>query len=112
VWAFTTETLGDMRKLTDSQNRPLWGPMGSDVPGQLLGYPYKEMVDMPSVASGKFPIAFGNWKKGYTLVIRRQVSIRVLQERYADQNAVGYMGYYRVGGGTTLAEAIRVMKIA
>ncbi|HEV2579399.1 MAG TPA: phage major capsid protein, partial [Ktedonobacteraceae bacterium] len=31
AWVFTTETLGAIRKLTDSQNRPLWGPMGSEL---------------------------------------------------------------------------------
>jgi HK97 family phage major capsid protein len=110
-WVFTTETLGAIRKLTDSQGRPLWGPMGSEMPGQLLGYNYYEMPDMPQVAANAFAIAFGNWKEAYTLVIRKQVSIQVLQERYADQNAVGYLGYYRFGGNTTLSEAIRVMKI-
>lgn len=111
-WAFATETLGDMRKLTDSVNRPLWGPMGGDLPGQLLQYPYQEMIDMPSVATGHFPIAFANWKRFYTLVIRKQVSVRVLQERYADEDAFGYMGYYRFGGNVTLSEAGHVMKIA
>lgn len=112
TWAFTTEVLGDMRKLTDSQNRPLWGPMGGDLPGQLMQYPYQEMVDMPSLASGNFPIAFANWPKWYTLVIRKQVSVRVLMERYADEDAFGYMGYYRFGGNVTLSEAGHVMKIA
>jgi len=111
-WAFTTETLGDMRKLTDAVGRPLWGPMGGDLPGKLLEYTYQEMVDMPSVASGKFPIAFANWKQWYTLVVRKQVSVRVLQERYADEDAFGYMGYYRFGGNVTLAEAGHVLKIA
>ena len=112
VWAFTTETLGDMRQLTDSQNRPLWGPMGADMPGQLMGYPYREMVDMPALSSGNFPIAFANWQKWYTLVVRKQVSVRVLQERYADEDAFGYMGYYRFGGNVTLSEAGHVLKIA
>lgn len=110
-WVFTTETLGAIRKLTDSQGRPLWGPMGADLPGKLLEYPYYEMPDMPQVSAGNFAIGFGNWKQGYTLVIRKQVSVQILQERYADQNAVGYLGYYRFGGNTTLSEAIRVMKI-
>lgn len=111
-WAFTTETLGAVRKLTDNQNRPLWIPMSGTLPDNLLNYPYAEMVDMPQVATGKFALAFGNWKTAYTLVIRKQVSIQVLQERYADQNAVGYLGYYRFGGNTTLSEAIRCMKIS
>jgi HK97 family phage major capsid protein len=110
-WIFTTETLGAIRKLVDSTGRPLWGPMGGDLPGQLLGYNYTEMPDMPQVGVNNFAIGFGNWKTAYTLVIRKQVSIQVLQERYADQAAVGYMGYYRFGGNTTLSEAVHVLKI-
>jgi HK97 family phage major capsid protein len=90
----------------------LWGPMGGDLPGRLLEYPYQEMIDMPSVSSGNFPIAFANWKQWYTLVVRKQVSVRVLQERYADEDAFGYMGYYRFGGNVTLSEAGHVLKIA
>lgn len=112
TWAFATETLGDMRKLTDAVGRPLWGPMGGDLPGNLLEYPYQEMVDMPAVATGKFPIVFANWKKFYTIVVRKQVSVRVLQERYADEDAFGYMGYYRFGGNVTLSEAGHAMLIA
>lgn len=111
-WVFTTETLGAIRGLTDSQGRPLWTPFGTnDLPGQLWGYPYYEMPDMPQMAANAFAVAFGNFKTGYQLVIRKQVSIQVLMERYADQNAVGYMGYYRFGGAVKLAEAIKVMKL-
>lgn len=110
-WIFSTETLGAIRKLSDTQGRPLWGPMGSDMPGQLLGYPYVEMPDVPQVAANHFAIGFGNWKTAYTLVVRKQVSIQVLQERYADQNAVGYLGYYRFGGNVKLSEACHFMKI-
>lgn len=112
VWAMATETLADVRTITDSQNRPIIWPASADLPSSLMGYAYEEMVDMPAVASGNFPIAFANWKQWYTLVIRKQVSVRVLQERYADEDAFGYMGYYRFGGNVTLSEAGHVMKIA
>jgi HK97 family phage major capsid protein len=112
TWACTTETVGDLQKLTDSIGHPLlWDANGAPT-GQLLGYPYQEMVDMSQVASGNFPLIIANWKKFYTLVIRKQVSVRVIQERYIDENAVGYMGYYRFGGEVTLSEAAHALKIA
>src|SRR5205807_6587901 len=111
-WLFTTETLGAIRGLTDSTGRPLWTPFGTnDLPGQLWGYNYTEMPDMPQIAANAYAVAFGNFKTAYQLVVRRQVSIQVLMERYADQNAIGYMGYYRFGGGVKLAEAVKVLKI-
>jgi HK97 family phage major capsid protein len=116
TWLMTTETLGELQALTDSQGRPLWAPIGVNIGETLLGYPYKEMPDMPQDgnnggSNGTFTVAFGNFKVAYQLVIRKQVSIQVLQERYADQNAVGYMGYYRFGGMVKLGEAIKLLKV-
>lgn len=112
TWAFTTETTGDLQLLTDNIGRPLlWDANGTPT-NQLLGYPYEEMVDMPQVDSGNFPIAFANWKKFYTLVIRSQVSVRVIDQRWIDEDATGYMGYYRFGGSVTLSEAGHLLKIA
>jgi HK97 family phage major capsid protein len=112
TWLFTTETLGAIRALTDANGRPLWQPFGTnDLPNQLWGYPYAEMPDMPQIAPGSQPIAFGNFKKGYQVVIRKQVSVQTLNERYADQNMIGYLGYYRYGGNVKLAEAIKVLTV-
>lgn len=113
IWALTTETLADCRKLTDSLGQPLlWAANGSTNPEQLMGYAYAEMVDMQQVASGNFPIGFCNWKKFYTLVIRSQISVRTIDQRWIDEDATGYMGYYRFGGAVTLSEAGHFLKIA
>lgn len=116
VFLGATESLGQIRGLTDTTGRPLWQPFGADgATGQIYGYNFIEAPDMPQTAlnggsSQALALAFGNFKKGYQAVIRKQMSIRTLNERYADQNAVGYLGYYRFGGVTKLSEAIRVMK--
>lgn len=110
-WAFTTETVGDLQTLTDNIGHPLLFDANGAPSDRLLGYPWGEFVDMPQVASGNFPICFANWKQFYTLVIRTQVTMTVLTERYIDQDAYGYMGRYRFGGGVTLAEAGHVLKI-
>lgn len=116
VFLGTTESLGQIRGLTDTTGRPLWQPFGSDgATGKIYGYDYIEAPDMPQTAlnggsSQALALAFGNFKKGYQAVIRKQMSVRTLNERYADQNAVGYLGYYRFGGVTKLSEAIKTMK--
>lgn len=116
VFLGTTESLGQVRGLTDTTGRPLWMPFGSDgATGKIYGYDYIEAPDMPQTSlnggsSQAYALAFGNFKTGYQAVVRKQISIITLNERYADQNAVGYLGYYRFGGTTKLAEAIKVMK--
>jgi len=112
IFTMTNETLGLIQQMTDSQGRPLWVPFGASLPNDsIFGYPIAIAPDMPQVAANAFAIAFGNFKRGYQIVIRKQVSIQVLQERYADQNAVGYIGYYRFGGNVKLAESIKLLKI-
>lgn len=110
-WAMTTETVGDLQTLTDNVGRPLLFDANGAPLSTLLGYPYNEMVDMPVVASGNFPIVFANWQKFYTLVIRTQVSVAVIDQRWIDEDATGYMGRYRFGGSVALSEAGHALKI-
>jgi HK97 family phage major capsid protein len=112
IFVMANETLGAVQQLTDSQGRPLWVPFGTALPSDMIfGYPIAIAPDMPQIAANAFAIAFGNFKRGYQIVIRKQISIQVLQERYADQNAVGYIGYYRFGGTVKLAECIKLLKV-
>ena len=116
TWLWTNETLGAIQQLTDSQNRPLWVPFGSTLPDTIFGRPYKIMPDMPQMAAnggsaGALAIAFGDFKKGYQGVVRKQITVQILQERYADQNAIGFFGYYRFGGTTAISEAVKTLRI-
>lgn len=112
VWLMQTQTLGNIRGLTDTTGRPIWMPFGADTAtGQIYGYDVIEAPDMPAQSAGNNAIAYGNFKTGYQAVVRKQMTIVTLNERYADQNAIGYLGYYRFGGSTKLSEAINVMTI-
>jgi HK97 family phage major capsid protein len=112
IFVMTNETIGLIQQMTDSAGRPLWVPFGTQLPNDsIFGYPIVIAPDMPQLAANAYAIAFGNFKKGYQIVIRKQVSIQVLQERYAEQNAVGYIGYYRFGGTVKLAECIKLLKV-
>jgi len=110
TWVWTNETLGAIQALTDSQGRPLWIPFGGTLPNTIFGRPWIIAPDMPQLAASAFVAAIGDFKKGYQGVVRKQVSMQVLNERYADQNAVGYFGYYRFGGTTKVTEAIKVLQ--
>lgn len=116
TWIATNETWGAIQQMTDNQNRPLWVPFGGDLPNTFMGRPWRIMPDMPEMASnggsaGALALAFGDFRNGYQGVVRKQVSMQVLNERYADQNAVGFFGYYRFGGTTKISEAIKTLKI-
>lgn len=113
TWMMNRQTIAACRALVDSQGRYLWEPGLSDgTPPNLLGSPYVEIPDMPSIAGGAFPILYGNVKRAYLIVDRINVIVRRLQEKYAESGQVAYLVRKRVGGQVVLPEAIRKLKIA
>src|SRR3546814_17806770 len=61
-FVMNSATLAQVRKLKTADGAFLWQPgMVEGQPDRLLGYPVIEAEDMPDIAAGAFPIAFGNY---------------------------------------------------
>lgn len=104
-------TLGTLRKVKDTTGNYLWTPsLEAGVSGQLAGYPVTEDEEMPNVGAGAFPIAFGNFQRGYLIVDRKGVN--VLRDPYTNKPYVHFYTTKRVGGGVQNFEAIKLLKIA
>lgn len=89
----------------------IWQPgVQAGQPSTLLGYAAIENEDMPDVAANALPIAFGNWKRAYTIVDR--VGVRVLRDPYTNKPYVGFYTTKRVGGMLVDSAAVKVVKIA
>ena len=74
-WAMNGNTLAAIRKLKDGQNNYIWQPaLVAGQPETLLGKPVLEMIDMPDIADGAFPIIFGDFS-AYRIVDRLALSI-------------------------------------
>lgn len=119
TWIMTTGTLGYIRLLKDSQNRPLWQPFASGgLPATIYDRPYVEMPAMDDTqsgyvyTSGQYPIAIGDFKRAYVIADRVQMSMTRLSELYAESGLVGYIARKRVGGQVVLPQAIIKMKIS
>ena len=116
TWLMNRKTIGAIRQIVDGQQRPLWEPgfpgFSGMEPPTIFGRPYAEMPDMPDVGSNAFPVAFGDFKRGYLIVDRVTMVVQRLVEKYAEQGQVAYLVRKRVGGQVVLAESIKVMKIA
>ncbi|MFQ6018230.1 MAG: phage major capsid protein [Kiloniellaceae bacterium] len=113
VWLLNRTTLGEVRKLKDTQNNYIWQPgLASGIPNTILGQPYVEIPDMPDVAANAFPIVFGDIRRGYTIVDR--INLSVLRDPFtqATNGNVRFIARRRVGGQVVLAEAIRKLKVA
>ncbi len=119
TWVFNRKTLGILRKLKDTTGQFIWqagfGNSGSVANGPaatILGAPYVECPDMPDEAANAFPIAFGDWKRAYTLVDRVGVTVTRDPLTLANVGQVKIFARRRVGGQVVLGEAVRLFKCA
>jgi HK97 family phage major capsid protein len=115
TFVFNRSTLSDIRKLKDTagqyifqQGMMLSGSMSSTI----LGHPYVEATDMPDVAANAYPIAFGDFNRGYMIVDR--VALAVLRDPFtqATTGNVRYIARRRVGGQVVQAEALVKQKVS
>jgi HK97 family phage major capsid protein len=119
VWQMTRQTMGLIRKLADSDNSNgvVWSDgLANGTPATLLGRPVRENPFMDNWTAGgspdedTFPVAFGDWNAGYTIVDR--VNVEIMSDPYtgADNGITKIRARRRVGGEVTLAEAIVLLK--
>ena len=101
-----------VRKLkSKTEELYLWQPpIQAGQPATLLGYPISDDDNMPDIAAGSFPIAFGDFRRGYLIVDR--FGIRVLRDPFTNKPYVHFYTTKRVGGGVQDFEAIKLLKIA
>lgn len=112
VWVMNRATAAAIRKFKDQQDNYLW-PVGSLQQGQperLLGFPVVEAEDMPDVAAGALPVAFGDFMAGYQIVDRQ--GIRTLRDPFTAKPFVQFYTTKRVGGDVVDFDAIKLFKIA
>jgi len=101
--------MGTVRKFKDGQGNYLWAPpTGADMPATILGKPVVTDDNMPALGAGAFPMAFGNFQRGYLIVDRQ--GARVLRDPYTNKPFVHFYTTKRVGGGVANFEAIKVLK--
>ncbi|HEY1750385.1 MAG TPA: phage major capsid protein, partial [Caulobacteraceae bacterium] len=113
TWVMNRKTLGKIRMLKDGLGQYIWQPgLQFGLPNAIDGAPYADMPDMPDVAAGAFPIAFGDFMRGYSLLDR--IAMTLLRDPFtqAGNGAIRFWMRRRIGGRVTLAEAIRKLEIA
>jgi HK97 family phage major capsid protein len=110
AYLMNQRTFGLMLTMSDAMGRPIM--IASPVePGQYLinGSPLRLVTQMPDVAPGATPVAFGNWNQAYTVVNRKAVTM--LQDQYSAGLCVLFKFEARVGGGVICPNAARLLRI-
>lgn len=94
-FVFADSTLRELKKLKDADGRPIWNAgMTGNAPATILGYQYVINDDMAAMGANAKSILFGDMSK---FIIRdvQGVILRRLDERFATQDAVGFVAFSR-----------------
>tara|TARA_B100000780_G_scaffold216197_1_gene155534 strand:- start:997 stop:2211 length:1215 start_codon:yes stop_codon:yes gene_type:complete len=115
TFVFNRGSLAAIRKLKDAAGQYVFQAgmsLSGNMSATILGHSYVEATDMPSIAGGNFPVAFGDFRRGYLIVDR--VAMAVLRDPFTQANTgnIRYIARRRVGGQVILPEAIIKQKIA
>jgi HK97 family phage major capsid protein len=112
-WVMNRTSMGSVRKLKDSQNNYVWRlGIAEGAPNTILGAPYVEIPDMPNEGANAYPIAYGDFRRAYTLIDRLRISVLRDPFTMASTGLIKFVARRRVGGQVTQAEAIRKLKCA
>ena len=104
-------TTSKVRTLQDGNGRFLWSDsLAVGQPATLLGYPVAAAEAMPDVAANSTPIAFGDFRKAYTLVERH--GLRITRDEITEPGFVKWHIRQRLGGAPTNDDAVKFLKVA
>ncbi len=95
---FNDSTLKVLRKLKDSQNRPLWqGGLTEAEPDSILGYRYTINQNMASMAANAKSLLFGDFSKYLIRDVAEVWLYRFTDSAYAKKGQVGFLAMLRSG---------------
>jgi HK97 family phage major capsid protein len=95
---FHDTTLKAIKKLKDSQGRPLFLPgVAYKEPDTINGFGYWINQDMPIMAAGAKSIAFGVMESYYIRLVKNPITVR-FGEKYMDSFQIGFATFQRQDG--------------
>jgi HK97 family phage major capsid protein len=106
VWMMNDETAHYLRTLKDEGGNYIWNHTNDTILGKRVYI----CNDMPSIGAGNKPIAFGDFSY-YWIIIRDEVSVKVLKELYYDDMQIGYIAREYLDAKLIRPEAIKVIQM-
>jgi HK97 family phage major capsid protein len=109
VWAMNSATAGAIRKLKTADGRYVWADsLASGQPAMLLGYPVETWEQMPDVGANNFPVAFGDFRRGYLLMDR--VGLRITRDEVTTPGLTKFYVRRREGGRPLNNDAVKFLR--
>lgn len=112
VFMMNDASFAKVRKLKDSQNRPVfipgWDGLGKAMPDTLLGYDVYSNPDVAVMAANAKSIAFGDFSK---YVVRDALGVTVFRftdSAYMKLGQVAFLAWHRTGGNLLDTAAVKL----
>lgn len=106
-------SLATIRTLKDGQGQYLWqNGLAAGLPSTINGDQYVSAIDMPNISAGLYPVAYGDFARGYTMVDHTDTTLLRDPFTLGRQGKVLFIMHRRNGGKVVLAEAIKKLKIS
>lgn len=113
AYMLNRRTLARIRQLKDGNGQYLWQPgLAQGQPNTINGFPYFSAIDLDDVANNNYPVLFGDYERGYTIVDGDQMTM--LRDPYSNGRSgkVEFVAHRRVGGQVVLPEAIKKLQVS
>jgi HK97 family phage major capsid protein len=113
TWLMNSTTAGVIRRFKDADGNYLWRDgLVQGQPPLLCGYPVEiDDVAMPDPAANSFPVAFGDFNRGY--LIADSFGLRMtMDDNITTPGQVRWYVRKRVGGKILDSDAIKLIKCA
>lgn len=112
IWIMSPTTRTALRKLKSNTGYPLLNddistPFGTSI----LGKPVFVSDNMPNIATGADVIYYGDMR-GLGTKFSEEINIEVLRERYADEHAIGVIGWFEFDAKVIDAQQIAKLTMA
>lgn len=112
-WMFHPDGIKKIRKLKDGDGQYIWRPgLEKGAPNSLLGKSYVKSRFVPNTwTTGLYVGIYGDFSY-YWIVDCLDMQMQVLNELYAENNQIGYIGRYEGDGQPVLEEAFKRITLA
>lgn len=112
IWIMSPATRTALRSLKSTTGYPLLNDTIADAYGErLLGKPIYVSDNMPNIATGVKAIYYGDMR-GLGTKFNEEINVEVLRERYADEHAIGVVGWFEFDAKVVDEQQIAVLQMA
>ncbi|KAB8167055.1 phage major capsid protein [Streptomyces sp. 3MP-14] len=97
-------------QLKDGNGQYLWQPSNqAGRPNTFLGYALENQEDIAAIAASSRIAAFGDFNAGYRVYDRAGMTVKVLDQLYAEDGMIGWKIRKRVTGDVVRPQALRIL---